>query len=186
MIDDLFDKELILENDRLILRPIRETDVEDIFEVFSDSLVMKYYDILPFKDLKRAVEQVDLFINSQKEHKMVRWGIEFKENRKLIGTCGFHCINEECKKAEVGYELSRVYWNKGIMTDALQLIMKFIFSQTDVNRIEAFVEIPNIASQKLLEKIGFTKEGILRSYERCRGDLIDITIWGCLRSDGIF
>ena len=70
------------------------------------------------------------------------------------------------------------------MTEALQAAVAYIFRECNINRIEAFVEPLNIASQKTLEKLGFTKEGTLRSYERCRGELIDICIFSCLRSDG--
>lgn len=64
----------------------------------------------------------------------------------------------------MGYELNKNYWNQGIMTEAIEMILKFIFTETDVNRIEAFV-----------------KEGEMREYELCRGELIDITLWGILR-----
>ena len=83
----------------------------------------------------------------------------------------------------MGYELNSKYWNKGIMSESLEMIMDFIFRETDINRIEAYVEPMNTASLKLLESLGFTKEGLLRQYELCRGGLIDITIWGLLRSD---
>ncbi|MDE5737339.1 MAG: GNAT family N-acetyltransferase, partial [Oscillospiraceae bacterium] len=81
---------------------------------------------------------------------------------------------------------NRNYWNRGFMTEALEMILKFIFINSEINRIEAFVEIPNVASQKLLQKLGFTKEGTLRQYEKCRGNLIDIIIYGYLRKDGKF
>lgn len=186
MISELFNKNLALETERLTLRPLCESDAEKMFEIFSDELVMRYYDLKPFKNFSQAVEQVKLFMVGLKERSMIRWGIELKETGELIGTCGFHCINEKSKKAEIGYELNRKHWGMGLMTEALKSVIEFVFTQTDINRIEAFVEIPNTASQRLLDKIGFTKEGILRSYEMCRGNLIDITIWGYLRSDGNF
>lgn len=183
MICELFDKKLVIESARLILRPLKPSDSEDLFEIFSDKHVMEYYNLPAFKNISEAVNQVDVFISSLKNKTMIRWGIELKDSRKLIGTCGLFSISEESRKAEMGYELNRKYWNRGIMTEALRTVMNFIFSQTDINRIEAFVEIPNTSSQKLLNKLGFTKEGILRQYELCRGELIDITIWGYLRND---
>ena len=183
MIKDLFDKNLILESERLLLRPIKKSDTDDIFEIFSDIEVMKYYDLLPFLTKDDAINQVEVFRKCLSEKTMIRWGIELKESGKLIGTCGFFAFSEESLKAEMGYELNREYWNKGIMSEALKMIMDFIFRETDINRIEAYVEPMNTASLKLLESLGFTKEGLLRQYELCRGGLIDITIWGLLRSD---
>ena len=183
MIKDLFDKNLILESERLLLRPIKESDADDIFEIFSDKEVMKYYDLLPFSSINDAVNQVGIFRECLSEKTMIRWGIELKESNKLIGTCGFFAFSEESLKAEMGYELNSKYWNKGVMSEALKMIMDFIFKETDINRIEAYVEPMNTSSLKLLESLGFTKEGLLRQYELCRGQLIDITIWGLLRSD---
>lgn len=183
MLRDLFDENLILESERLLLRPIKESDADDIFEIFSDIEVMKYYDLLPFLTINDAINQVDIFRKCLSEKTMIRWGIELKANGKLIGTCGFFAFSEENRKAEMGYELNREYWNKGIMSESLKMIMDFIFRETDINRIETYVEPMNTASLNLLESLGFTKEGSLRQYELCRGQLIDITIWGLLKSD---
>lgn len=186
MITDIFEKNMILESERLLLRPLEESDVSDLYEIFSDKLVMKYYDLLPFENISEAQKQIAIFRKCLSEKNMLRWGIILKENKKLMGTCGFFAFSEKHQKAEIGYELHRDYWHCGIMTEALEMILNFIFTSSEINRVEAFVEIPNTASQKLLEKIGFTKEGVLRQYEKCRGNLIDIIIYGYLRSDGRF
>lgn len=183
MLNDIFETDMTLETPRLKLRPLTQSDAEDIFEIFSDRQVMKYYDLLPFETLERAKQQIEFFTNGYADKQMIRWGIELKENGKLIGTCGFFAFNEDTLKAELGYELNSRYQGKGIMTEAITEALAFLFRQTSVNRVEAFVEPENTASQKLLEKLGFTKEGTLRQYERCRGELIDICVFGLLRSD---
>ena len=106
-----------------------------------------------------------------------------KDAGKLIGTCGFHAMSDYHKRIEVGYDLNRDYWGKGIMKEALSLIIDYAFEESDVNRIEAFVEPPNIASRALLERQGFRMEGILREHEMCRGELIDIEILSLLRKE---
>lgn len=184
MLKDVFEKNIMITTDRLVLRPIVRADAQDIFEIFSDKQVMKYYDLMPFETLERAKEQVESFIKGFEQKTMLRWGIEHKDDGKLIGTCGFIAFNEDALKAELGYELNSSYQGRGYMTEALQAAVAYIFRECNINRIEAFVEPPNIASQKTLEKLGFIKEGTLRSYERCRGELIDICIFSCLRSDG--
>lgn len=186
MITDIFDEPLSMDLERVLLRPITADDADDLYEIFSDKQVMKYYDRLPLKSREEADELAKMFIDCLADRKMLRWGIEEKSSGKLIGTCGFFCISETNKKAEVGYELRRDRWGTGIMSEAVEAIMKFIFTKTDINRVEAFVEIPNVASMKLLDKLGFVNEGTLRQYERCRGELIDVTIWSCLRNDGVY
>ena len=183
MFEKLFKNSILITTDRLVLRPVLQGDAQDLYEIFSDRQVMKYYDLSPFESLERAKEQIDLFTNGFEQRTMLRWGIELKDGGKLIGTCGFFAFNEDALKAELGYELNSSYHGKGLMSEALDAVLGFIFRESGINRVEAFVEPQNTASQKLLEKLGFTKEGTLRSYERCRGDLIDITIFGLLRSD---
>ncbi len=183
MFTKIFDTDITLETPRLILSLLKGSDAQDIFEVFSDKKVMQFYDLLPFETLDRAKEQIEFFANGYAKKQMIRWGIRFKENGKLIGTCGFFGFNEDDMKAELGYELNSSYQGKGIMTEAISEALAFLFEQTAVNRVEAYVEPQNAASQKLLEKLGFTKEGTLRQYERCRGELIDICVFGLLRSD---
>ncbi|WP_028504633.1 GNAT family protein [Ruminococcus sp. FC2018] len=183
MVRDIFDKDIHIETDRLKLRPLTMSDTWDIFEIFSDKQVMKYYDLLPFESFERAKEQVEFFIKGFEQKTMLRWGIELKDSGKLIGTCGFFNFNEDALKAELGYELNSSYHGKGLMSEALDAVLEFIFRETDINRVEAFAEPPNIASQKVLKKLGFVKEGTLRRYERCRGELIDIIIYGLLRTD---
>ena len=186
MITDIFDEPLVMECERILLRPINADDADDLYEIFSDRQVMKYYDRMPLKSRDEADGLTEMFIDCMKDKSMLRWGIEEKSSGKLIGTCGFFCISEQNKKAEVGYELRRDRWGNGIMSEALGAIMQFIFTKTDINRVEAFVEIPNVTSMQLLDKLGFVNEGTLRQYERCRNELIDVTNWSCLRTDGIY
>lgn len=184
MITDIFKKNMLINTERLLLRPFVQSDAQDIYEIFSDKQVMKYYDLLPFESLERAKQQVEFFTQGFEQKTMLRWGIEYKDNSKLIGTCGFFAFNEDARKAELGYELNSIYQGRGLMSEALGAILRYIFEETDINRVEAYVEPDNISSQKLAEKLGFTKEGTLRQYERCRGEIIDICVYGCLRSDG--
>ena len=184
MLKDVFEKSIMITTDRLVLRPIVRADAQDIFEIFSDRQVMKYYDLMPFETLERAKEQVEFFIKGFEQKTMLRWGIEHKDDGKLIGTCGFFAFNEDARKAELGYELNSIYQGRGLMSEALGAILRYIFAETDINRVEACVEPLNIASRKTLEELDFTKEGTLRQYERCRGEIIDICVYGCLRSDG--
>lgn len=183
MKDELFEKNLILESERLVLRPLEEKDAENVFEIFSDTEVMRYYDLLPFKSMEEAHRQTRFFMQALADRTMIRWGIVLKENEKLVGTCGLFAFSDADKKAELGYELNRNYQRRGIMSEALPLVLDFAFSNSDINRIEAFIEIPNTASQLLAGKLGFIKEGEMRDYELCRGQLIDITLWALLRQD---
>ena len=184
MKEELFTGFKELQSDRLLLRQITGQDAEDLFEIYSNKEVMLYFDDRnAFEDMSEAEAMANGYEDGIKNKWEIRWGIVLKETGKLIGTCGFHAISDYDKRVEIGYDLNRDYWGKKIMTEALSLIIKFVFEVSDVNRIEAFVEPPNTGSRALLEKLGFTLEGTLRQHEMCRGELIDIQILGLLRDD---
>lgn len=72
MKDELFEKNLILESERLVLRPLEEGDAEDVFEIFSDGEVMRYYDLLPFKSMEEARRQTRFFMQALADRTMIR------------------------------------------------------------------------------------------------------------------
>ena len=184
MIDELFTNYHELESSRLLLRRITMQDLDDVFEIYSNKEVMLYFaDRFPFEKSTEAETMIREYEEALTNHWSMRWGIVLKESGKLIGTCGFHALSEYDKRIEVGYDLNRNYWQKGIMTEALSLIINHAFGCSDVNRIEAMVEPPNTGSRALLEKLGFQYEGTLRKHEMCRGDFVDIQMFSLLQED---
>ena len=91
--------------------------------------------------------------------------------------------NWEHGLAEVGYALSSAYQSRGVMSRALTLLLAELFAHTTLERIEARCAVGNTASQRLLEKAGFTREGRLRAYFRLRGRRVDNLLYAILRSD---
>jgi len=184
MKEELFSNYRELQSQRLLLRRITNRDIPDIFEIYSNREVMLYFaDRYAFESIAEAEQMVSDYENALRDQNSMRWGIELKESGKLIGTCGFHAISDYHKRIEIGYDLNRDYWGKGIMKESLSLIIRHAFEESDVNRIEAYVEPPNTASASLLKKLGFRLEGTLREHEMCRGSLIDIQLFSLLRKD---
>ncbi|MBO4907970.1 MAG: GNAT family N-acetyltransferase [Lachnospiraceae bacterium] len=184
MKEELFRKYKEIESDRLLLRHMTSQDVNDLFEIYSNKEVMLYFaDRAAFTDISEAEKMISGYNEGLQNKWEMRWGIVLKESGKLIGTCGFHAISDYDKRIEIGYDLNRDYWGKKIMKEALSLIIDFAYKESDVNRIEAYVEPPNVSSRTLLERLGFVLEGTLRKHEMCRGELIDIQILSLLRED---
>lgn len=180
---DIFETQMQIETSRLCLRPITLKDAPAIYEIFSDPLVMKFYDVLPHTALSQTKALIENFQESYLNQKGIRWGITLKGKDEVIGTCGFHHISLVNKRAEVDYELKSSMWRQGIMYETLQAIVQFGFKTWGLNRIEALIELENKASQNLLSKVGFTKEGILKQYEFCRGELIDLCMYALIQSE---
>ncbi|MCY6354889.1 GNAT family N-acetyltransferase [Clostridium sp. ZS2-4] len=172
-----------IEAEKLILREVKEGDKKEIFNIFSDSEIMKYYDLIPFKSIEEAEHLISKFNDDFAKENGIRWGITKKDSDKIIGTCGFHSWSKESFKAQIGYELLKEYWRQGIMAESLKAIILFGFESLNLNRIEALVELENVSSQKLLCNLGFQKEGVLRENEFCRGKFLDLIMFSLLKND---
>jgi ribosomal-protein-alanine N-acetyltransferase len=173
-----------LETDRLILRQMTLEDVPALFKIWSDPEVTKYINITAFKEESQAREMIELLNRLAEEKKAIRWAITLKEDQKVIGSGGFNTwLKEEAFRGEIGYDLDRGYWGRGIMTEVLRALISFGFGPMKLNRIEAMVEPENIASIKLLKKNGFWEEGLLREYQVSKEKFIDLQIFSLLKRE---
>jgi [ribosomal protein S5]-alanine N-acetyltransferase len=153
------------ETTNLILRRIQATDSEALFRVLADDEVTRYYDDATFTEVSQASDQIESWENGYKNKRCLRWGIARKEDGVMIGSCGYYGFHSWHMRASIGYELARSSWRQGIMTEALAAIIALGFQEMGLNRIEAVVMPENVASIKLLEKLGFHNEGLLMEYE---------------------
>ena len=181
--DKIFEKFPELETERLYLRELKLDDAEDLFKVFSNPKVMKYYNLYPFDSLAQAKELIKNYLEAFEEKRVLRWGLEHKEKEQLIGSCGIYDWREQFCRATIGYELGTQYWEQGFMSEALTEVIRFGFRRMRLNRIQALVEPPNAASQQLLTSIGFQKEGLLRDYMFYKGEYKDLVMYSLLRED---
>ncbi len=170
-----------LETERLILREINEEDAEAIYGFFSRPEVTRYYGQEPFTAGGQASQLVDVFARNFREKRGIRWGIEIKGERGLIGTIGFNAWVPKHKRAEIGYELHPLFWRNGYAAEALNRVVSYGFEELLLNRIGAVVFIENNASNQLLMKMGFEKEGILKNYMHQNGESFDTYIYSLLK-----
>ncbi|EZP76902.1 N-acetyltransferase [Parageobacillus genomosp. 1] len=172
----------ILETERLLLREIVKEDAQGIFDCFSNSDVTRYYGLDPLTSIEQAEELVESFAKNYKEKRGIRWGIEIKGKKGIIGTIGFNAWSPKHKRAEIGYELHPKYWRKGYATEAVSAVISYGFKELDLTRIGAVVFLENKASNELLTKLGFQKEGVLRSYMYQNGVPYDTNVYSLLKS----
>lgn len=111
------------------------------------------------------------------------WDLIEKDSNKVIGSCGFHNWQEEHARAELGYRLHEQYRNKGFMFEALQPVISYGFTEMELNRIEAFIDPDNIPSIKLIEKLEFSREGLMRAHHHFNGKIHDSAIYSLLRRE---
>ncbi|MGN7408712.1 GNAT family N-acetyltransferase [Sporosarcina sp. SAFN-010] len=173
----------IIETDRLILREVIKEDSNDMFAYLSDKDVVKHMGLDPFQTEKDVLEEIEWYQKIFKDSTGIRWGIAHKDNGRVIGSCGFLNMQPKHSRTEIGYELSKEYWGKGIASEALEAVVKYGFQHLQLERIEALIEPANFASLKLLEKKGFEKEGLLRHYEFTCGKFDDLYMYSILKGD---
>lgn len=173
----------LIETDRLILREVQNEDSNDMFSYLSDKNVVKHMGLEPFQTEKDVLEEIEWYQKIYKEGTGIRWGITIKDDGRVIGSCGFLNMQPRHSKAEIGYELSKVYWGKGIASEVVEAVITYGFQHFELERIEALVEPANSASLKLLDKKGFKKEGLLRHYEFTCEKFDDLYMYSILRGD---
>lgn len=172
-----------IETKRLILRKMTNDDANSILKYLSDQEVMKYYGLEPFKTVDEALSEISWYQSIQNNKTGMRWGITVKGEGEVIGSCGFHNTVSQHYRTEIGFELSKEHWGQGIASEAIEAIIKYGFEHLKLQRIEALIEPPNMPSQKLVEKLGFVREGLLRSYEFTCGKFDDLYMYSLLKGD---
>lgn len=154
-----------LETARLVLRAMRMEDADFLLKEWSDPLVTQLMcDEEPLQTREQAEEFLRPFQTPEKIPNSKWWGIELKMDGHLIGTCGYFCWNRQHHRAEIGYDLCPLFWGQGLMPEALRALIRYGYEEMNLNRIEAVTHIENQRSQRVLAKLGFKLEGVLREY----------------------
>jgi ribosomal-protein-alanine N-acetyltransferase len=183
IMDETFGDLPVLETPRLRLRKLTLTDADDVFAYASDPEVTRYMLWSPHASIEDSGKFIKVAIERYNKGMVAPWGIEHKGDRKIIGTCDFISWFPEHSRTEIGYALSRSYWGRGIMTEAVTHIIACGFGRKNVNRIQAMCEIPNVGSARVMEKSGMVFEGILRQYMQNRGACRDVKMYAILKED---
>ena len=168
-----------LETDRLVLRELTSADAHDLFQIFSNSEVTRYYDLDTFTQMQQAAELIDRFRQRYERQIGLRWALTLKEDPG--GVVGYNIWIQSSHRSVLGYDLARGRWGQGLMAEALAAIIEFGFEKMSLNRIEALAFRENEASHRMLEKLGFECEGVLREYEFLKGEYVDMSLHSLLR-----
>jgi ribosomal-protein-alanine N-acetyltransferase len=175
----------VMETERLILRALRNDDVDALRDIYGDPDVILYMadQDKPIVDSDELQWIIDWSRRMYANNSGVRWAIERKGKSGLIGTCGFHLHDRHNRHAELGYDLAQAYWQQGIMSEALRPVLRYGFERLKLHRIEANVTEGNEASVRTLLKAGFRPEGAWRERAYLRGQFYDLLQFGLLRGE---
>ena len=151
---------LILETPRLILRPFQDSDLEPFVAYRSDPEVARYQGW----EAPYSVESAREFIAEMKHKQPAVQGewyqlaVELKQGAPLIGDCAFHILAHDARQAEIGCTLARQHQRQGYAFEAVTRLLDYLFRDLGLHRVIASCDVDNLASVRLLERVGMRRE----------------------------
>lgn len=168
---------------RLVLRPLRPEDANDIFHYAHDPEVTRY----TTWDAHRTVEDSRTFIEQTiagyQRGKNAELAMELKTEKKVIGTCGLIAVSADHCRGEVAFAMAKEHWGGGLMAEALKATLAFGFGALQLNRIWAKVDPDNINTIRLLRRASWQFEGALRQDVKVRGMFRDVNLYSLLKKE---
>jgi [ribosomal protein S5]-alanine N-acetyltransferase len=166
---------------RVRMRRIEASDVDWVFAMYANAEVSRYLSFPTFTDRAQAAAWIGRVLESEAKGSSLQLAVVRSEDGVALGTCTlFGCNHPESRRAEIGYVLARPYWGAGYMHEALTAFVGFAFRSLGLNRLEADIDPRNTASRRTLERLGFTREGLLRDRWIVAGETSDAEMFGLL------
>ncbi|WLD92744.1 GNAT family N-acetyltransferase [Alkalihalobacillus sp. AL-G] len=172
-----------LYTERLVLREITQDDLEAIFMIFSNPDVLTYYGMDPIKSKEEVGDLIQKYRVGFEHGTVYRWAIVREEDNAFLGTCGYHNWHHRYFRSEIGYELSPDYWGMGYMQEAARAILDYGYSELGMHRIGALISPQNKSSIRLVERLGFKNEGLLKDYAYSGGNYHDLSMYAKIKQD---
>ncbi len=163
----------VLQTERLVLRQVREEDAPEVFRMRADPEMMRYIPRPVATSILDAIKVIRIMEQSLAKNDSINWAMTLKGESRLIGTIGYVRLSKEDHRGEVGYMMDPSQHGKGLMNEALQAVLQYGFEQMGFHTIEGVIDPGNTASEKLLIKNGFVKEGHFRQNALFEGRWLD-------------
>jgi len=172
-----------LRTGRLVLRETADRDVDAIFAMESDPIAMRYWSRPPMQSIDEARASVERAKGFFPERVGLRWSICRANDEVVMGHVGVFGFVEPSDRAEIGYGLARPHWGHGVMHEALTAVVDYAFGPLALRRLEADTHPGNERSIRALERLGFTREGVLRERWKVGDEISDSLLLGLLARD---
>jgi [ribosomal protein S5]-alanine N-acetyltransferase len=168
---------------RLRLRPFTGADAAALFALHSNAHVLRYWDSPPWSDPACAERFLAVSRQMAEDGSGARLAMDRVSDGVFIGWCGLTRWNPEHRSASMGYCLDDAAWGHGYATEGARAVLQWAFDTLDLNRVQAEADTRNVASARVLEKLGFLREGTLREDCVVNGDVSDSWVYGLLRRE---
>lgn len=185
--DKLFSGFPIIEDHEILLKQIEQQDLKDYSEIAMNEVLYRFKPGQPRKTIAAVENIIGHHKRDFNKKKIINLGIYLmKENKKMVGVAEIFDFDPKVNAVTLGYTLNQNYWGKGIATKTTALLLKYLFCEIDVNRIQAFIMPQNEKSKKVLLRNKFIKEGVIRkgNYWTGRG-IVDLELYSILKTEYI-
>jgi RimJ/RimL family protein N-acetyltransferase len=169
-----------IETDRLHVRLLVQDDLRDLLIVNGDDEVTRFLPYASWSNLADADAWYKRISALQATGTALQFVIAEKQMGVVIGSCLLFRFEEESARAELGYVLGRAHWGKGYMEESLRALIDSALANMALRRLEAEVDPRNASSKRLLRRLGFSQEGLLRQRWLDKGQIHDVEFYGLL------
>lgn len=174
----------ILTAQRIRLRPLAWSDAAGLLAIYGDPEVMRFWSHMPWTELEQAHAAIaESHADRLRQDGSAHWAIEHLASGTMIGSCALYAIDQQHRRALMGYLLAPDYWSQGYGQEAVGMMLAHGMCVLRLNRIEAEIDSRNGASIKALERAGFRHEGKLRQRWLVAHRAVDIDLYAILRGD---
>ena len=172
-----------LQTERLLLRNIKDTDLNGLFELRSNPENMRYIPRKLHQNLEDTKEQIKMIRSKIDWNEGINWVITTKKSDEFMGILGLYKIEPENFRAEIGYMILPQFCNNGYVTEALKSILDFGFNSLQLHSIEAVIDPDNMNSERVLQKLLFQKEVHIFENLFFNGKFWDTVIYSILKKN---
>ena len=177
-------KDIILETDRLVLKPILEDDADFIYQNVKEYEIARWLVNLPYPYPKDgAIKYIRETTELMKKGLSYELPIRLRSTGELIGVMAVLNVDKKNKNAELGYWIAKKEWNKGYAVEAGQKVLEFGFNILNLERMYAKCVFENNASRKVMEKIGMKYEGTMRYEILKENQYFDMSYYGIIKEN---
>ena len=172
-----------LKGQRLQLRRLDGGDAPELFALYADPEVMRYWNHAPWTSMAQAELAIEEAQAEYRTGASLHCAIEHRETGALIGSCALYGLARQHRCASLGYMLAKACWGHGFLREAMQLLLDHGFQECGLHRVEAEVNLHNTGSCMALARLGFSREGCMRERWIVDGEKHDTLAYGLLRDE---
>jgi len=171
---------MILAAQRLTLRPLTLDDAPQLHALMSDAEVMAFWDVAEITELAITAEILAAQLAAVEEGSAIHWSLRRNADDAFLGCCDLSDIDLRHGRAEIGFMLARRHWGAGYGLEAMHAVISHAAQTLRLRRLSARAHLGNVRSIALLERLGFSEEGVLRGYVERDGERRDCLVMGLL------